>query len=195
VLAAEAERAAQTSTINLVPTDSSPDGQHIILSVPGGASGTDLWLLPLIGDRRPVKFIASPAEEMHGNFSPDGCFVAYTSNESGRVEVYVQTFPLSNRKWQVSTNGGYEPRWRADGREIYYLSNDRKLMAVSVGTGLSFDVPKPLFQTRVPTGVTANRQHYVPSRDGRRFLVNTQNGDASPTPITVVLNWAAGLKK
>jgi Tol biopolymer transport system component/predicted Ser/Thr protein kinase len=195
VLAAETEHAAQIHSINLIPTDWSPDGQHIVFSSPEVASGNDLWLLPLTGDRKPFKFLASPAEEMHGNFSPDGRFVAYTSNESGRFEVYVQTFPLSDRKWQVSTNGGYEPRWRADGREIYYLSEDRKLMAVSVGPGPSFAVPQPLFQTRVPAGVTANRTHYVPSRDGQRFLVNTQTSDPSPTPITVVLNWTAGLKK
>jgi hypothetical protein len=108
---------------------------------------------------------------------------------------YVQTFPLSDKKWQGSTNGGYEPRWRGDGREIYYLSEDRKLLAVSVGPGPSFGVPQALFQTRVPAGVTATRTHYVPSRDGQRFLVNTQTSDPSPTPITVVLNWTAGLKK
>jgi hypothetical protein len=109
--------------------------------------------------------------------------------------VYVETFPRSERRWPVSTNGGYEPRWRADGREIYYLSEDRKLMAVLVGDGPSFGVPVALFQTRVPAGVSANRTHYVPSRDGKGFLVNTQSGDPSPPPITVVLNWTAALKK
>jgi Tol biopolymer transport system component len=128
-------------------------------------------------------------------FSPDGHFVAYTSNESGKFEVYVETFPRSERRWPVSTNGGYEPRWRADGREIYYLSEDKKLMAVSVADSPSFGVPVALFQTRVPAGISANRTHYVPSRDGKRFLVNTQSGDPSPTPITVVLNWTAALKK
>jgi eukaryotic-like serine/threonine-protein kinase len=132
---------------------------------------------------------------MHGNFSPDGRLLAYSSNESGRFEVHVQTFPPSDRKWQVSTAGGYEPRWRGDGREIYYLSEDRKLMAVSVDAGPSFGVPKPLFQTRVLPGVNAQRTSYVPSRDGRRFLVNTQTGDPPPNPITVVLNWTAGLKR
>ena len=98
-------------------------------------TGDDLWLVPLGGDKKPFKFLAPPSDQIHGNFSPDGRFVAYTSNESGRFQVYVQTFPLSDRKWQVSTDGGYEPRWRGDGREIYYLSEDRKLMAVSVSAG------------------------------------------------------------
>jgi Tol biopolymer transport system component len=195
LLTLEMARAAQIRSTNLVPTDLSPDGAHIIFSVPAPDSGNDLWILPLGGDRKPFKFLATPAEEMHGNFSPDGRYVAYTSNESGRFEVYVETFPRSDLKRKVSTNGGYEPRWRADGREIYYLSEDRKLMAVPVSAGPSFGFPESLFQTRVSAGVTANRTHYVPSRDGKRFLVNTLSGDTSPTPITVVLNWTAGLKK
>jgi len=129
------------------------------------------------------------------NLSPDGRFVSYTSDESGRTEVYVQTFPLSDRKYPVSTRGGYEPRWRGDGRKIYYLSADRKLMAVAVGPGPSFGVPKALFQTRVAEGVTAYRSHYVPTRDGQRFLITTQTSDPPQASITVVLNWQAGLKK
>jgi hypothetical protein len=141
-----------------------------------------------------VKFVASPADEMHGNFSPDGRLVAYASNESGRFDIYVETLPRSDRRWSVSTNGGYEPRWRADGREIYYLSDDRTLMAVAVGAGPSFGIPEPLFQTRVPGRPTANRTHYVSSRDGGRFLVNMTT-DARAAPITVVLNWTATLKR
>ena len=152
-------------------------------------------MLPQTGDKKAVNFLTSPADEMHGNFSPDGRLVAYTSNDTGKYQVNVQTLPLSDRKWQVSTSGGYEPRWRADGHEIYYLSEDRKLMAVEVGTGPSFGIPKALFQTQVQPGVTRNHTHYVPSRDGQRFLVNTLSADASPTPITIVMNWAARLKK
>jgi eukaryotic-like serine/threonine-protein kinase len=194
VLGGEALRAAQTPSINVVPTDWSPDGRNIIFHVPSPASGSDLWLLPLGEGGKPEKFIASPGEDMHGNFSPDGRLVSYTSNESGRFEVYVETIPRSDRKWPVSTNGGYEPRWRADGGEIYYLSEDRQLMAVPVGASPSFGIPKPLFQTRVPAGVTGNRTHYVPSRDGQRFLVNMAL-DAPISPITVVVNWTATLKK
>ena len=101
----------------------------------------------------------------------------------------------SDRKWKVSNMGGYEPRWRSDGRDLYYLSEDRKLMAVSVGQGPPFGVPETLFQTKVSAGVTGYRTHYVPSRDGKRFLINTQAGDLAPIPITVALNWTAGLNK
>jgi eukaryotic-like serine/threonine-protein kinase len=195
VLKYETQHAAGIDTPNLVCSDWSPDGRYVIGSLPQQTTGDDLWLIPLSGDKKPLKFLGPPSDQIHGNFSPDGRFVAYSSNESGRFEVYVQTFPLSDRKWQVSTDGGYEPRWRAAGREIYYLSQDRKLMAVSVGTAPAFGVPKVLFQTRVPEGVTARRTHYVPSRDGQRFLVNTQSLDAPPGPITVVLNWQAELKK
>jgi hypothetical protein len=120
--------------------------------------------------------------------------VAYTSNESGRFEVYVETLPRSDRKWPSSTSGGYEPRWRADGREIYYLSEDRTLMAVPVEPGPHFGTPTPLFQAHVPAGVTGLRTHYVPSRDGQRFLVNVST-DAAASPITVVVNWTTLLNK
>jgi serine/threonine protein kinase len=195
VVTNETQHAAGIDSPNLVSSDWSPDGRYIIGSVPQESTGEDIWLIPLSGDKKPFKFLGPPSDQIHANFSPDGRFVAYTSNESGPHQVYVQTFPLSDRKWQVSTDGGYEPRWRGDGREIYYLSEDRKLMAVAVGAGPAFGVPKVLFQTRVPEGVTSRRTHYVPSRDGQRFLINTQTGDAMPNPITVVLNWQAELKK
>ena len=135
----------------LIPTDWSPDGRISLLGA--------LWIT--ICGCFPSR--TSEAGEIHRlagrrnarNFSPDGRLVAYPSNESGRFEIYVETVPRSDRKWPVSTNGGYEPRWRADGREIYYLSGDRKLMAVPVGAGPSFGIPTPLFQTHVPAGVTS----------------------------------------
>ena len=195
VLQSEGMSAAGMISTQVVPSDSSPDDERIIFSTLDLSARRHLWVLPLTGDRKPFRFFDSSSDEMQGNFSPDGRFVAYSSNESGRFEFYVQTFPRSERKWTVSANGGYEPRWRGDGREIYYLSEDRKLMAVSVGTGPSFEVPKALFQTRVPVAIDLLRTRYVPSRDGQRFLINTQIGDPAPTPITVVLNWTEWLKK
>ena len=118
-----------------------------------------------------------------------------TSTESGRFEIHVQTFPLSDRQWTVSTVGGYEPRWRADGREIYYLSADQKLVAVPVGPGPAFGAPQPLFQTGVASDVNPQRTHYVPSRDGQRFLIATPAAEQAPTTMTVVLNGTAGLRK
>jgi eukaryotic-like serine/threonine-protein kinase len=191
VLSYQTERAAGIQSFSFMDTDWSPDGKSMLCSTQNPNSGSDLWLLPLTGDKKPVQLLASPADEMHGNFSPDGRLIAYTSNESGKFQIYAQTLPFSDKKWQVSTTGGYEPRWRPDGHEIYYLSEDRKLMAVPVGPGPSFGVPKALFQTRVPAGVTANRMHYAPSRDGQRFLVDTESENQLPSSITVVMGWAA----
>ena len=162
------------------------------------ASGfpADVWLLPLGDNKKPFVLVGSRSDQMHANFSPDGRFIAYTSNESGRYQVYVETLPLSDRKSLISTNGGYEPRWRADSREIYFLSEDRQLMAVPVSTGPKpFGRPQRLFQTDVHPGVSLLRTRYVSSRDGSRFLVHTRSRDLRPVSITVVLNWTAGLKK
>jgi dipeptidyl aminopeptidase/acylaminoacyl peptidase len=201
VLIEGAGRAAQVASLALTPTDWSSDGGNLIIfSMPTLTSGYDLWRLPMVGERQPSMLLQAPGDQLHANFSPDGLLVAYSTSQSGRFEVYASTMD-KERQWPVSIDGGYEPRWRADGREIYYLSGDRKLMAVSVGlipkgAGPSpFGVPKPLFQTGVTVAVSPLRTHFVPSRDGQRFLINTQAGELSPDPITVVLNWTAGLKK
>ncbi len=192
LLLEQAARAAGLGDSNLVPSDWSPDGQHIAVV---GSVPSDLWLLPVDQNRKPARFTRSPSDQMHANFSPDGRYIAYTSNESGRYDVYVEPLPQSDRKFQISTNGGYEPRWRADGQEIYYLSEDLKLMAVSVSSGaVPFGVPRLLFQTEVHAGVESFRTHYVPNRDGTRFLVHTRSGELLPVPITVVLNWTAGVE-
>ena len=194
VLSQTAVQASGVLSGNMLLSDWSPDGRHLLFSATT-SSDYDLWLVPLAGDSKPVSFLTAPGDQWHGNFSPDSKLVAYSSNESGRFEVHVQTFPLTDQNWAVSTTGGYEPRWRADGRELYYLSLDQKLMAVAVGPGPSFGAPTELFRVRVAEGVRSFRAHYVPSRDGRRFLINTLTGDAAIVPITVVLNWTAGLKK
>jgi dipeptidyl aminopeptidase/acylaminoacyl peptidase/predicted Ser/Thr protein kinase len=185
--------AAGTSLSSLVLTDWSSDGRYILYTS-GGSAGSQLWLLPMSGDRKPSLFRESSSDIMHANFSPNGRSIAYTSNESGRYEVWVETVPRSDKKKQISIDGGYEPRWRADGGEIYFLSEDRKLMAVKVEPDFSFGSPRVLFQTRVAQGVYASHVHYLPSRDGR-FLMNIQIGEPTSPPITIVLNWIQGLKK
>jgi eukaryotic-like serine/threonine-protein kinase len=175
--------------------DWSPDGRHVLYNAMSRQS-FDLWVLPLFGERRPEPFVRTDFQEAGGRFSPDGRFVAYISNESGRFEVYVQSFPASGGKWQVSNGGGASPRWRRDGRELFYLSADGKLMAVEVdGSSDTFEagVPAPLFEPRV--GSISGDSPYDVAADGRRFLVNVLVEENAPVPVTVVLNWTADLKR
>ena len=129
---------------------------------------------------------------MNGKFSPDGKWVAYTSNESGRWEVYVTSFPAANGKWQTSTSGGTQPRWRADGKELYYMDPGGRMMAVPITTGTSFEqgAPSVLFQTD-PKEIVASSERYVydATRDGQRFLVNTKVESADRQSMLVILNW------
>ena len=106
-------------------------------------TGYDLWVLPLEGDRKPQPYLQTQFRENQGQFSPDGHWVAYTSDESGRLEVYVQPFPAAGGKWQISTNGGENPKWRRDGKELFYLGLDRRLMAVEVKTAPTFEAGLP----------------------------------------------------
>jgi Tol biopolymer transport system component len=183
-----------------MPTGWSPDGRFIMYrSVDWrSATGRDLLVVPNTGDRKPFPYLATKAEEREGQFSPDGRWVAYQSNESGRFEIYVQPFPEARGKWQVSTDGGTQPRWRKDGRELFYIGLDSKLMAASI-TLAAMDVrverPAVLFQTRLAGGALPGilKQQYTVAPDGR-FLMNVETGDASAAPITLVLNWSPGGK-
>ena len=190
------EEVLTEDNLDKTPVSWSPDGRFILYVSTGTSTGNDLFALPLSGDRKPVPFLQTQFSESQGQFSPDGRWVAYTSNESGRFEVYVAPFPGPGGKWQISTTGGSLPRWRRDGTEIFFLAPDNALMAAAVnGKALSFQVGavKPLFQTRL----VGPRHEYDVSADGQKFLINSapqQNG-AAPAPITVVVNWTAGLKK
>jgi len=179
------------------PTDWSRDGRYIIFTVAGRKTKLDLWYMPIDGDRKPIPFLQSPFNEDAGRFSPDGHFVAYMSDQSGTNEIYVQTFPPSSAQWQVSSGGGAGPVWRRDGKELFYLSPGRKLMAVDVKLGsntFEAGVPRMLFQTRGP-GFPGPRNAYDVSPDGQRFLIISTPADAPPTPVTVVTNWSADLKR
>jgi Tol biopolymer transport system component len=187
------------SDMNSRVADWSPDGKFLLYVVTAPKTGNDLWTLPLEGDRKPTPFLVTPFSETQGQFSPGGPrLVAYTSNESGQSEIYVQPFPPGGGKFHISSGGGSQPRWRRDGKEIYYISPDGKLMAVEVKTAPTFEagVPKALFQTEIEGGGGVQAVfRYDVSADGRRFLINTVPGQAASAPVTVVLNWTAGLKK
>jgi dipeptidyl aminopeptidase/acylaminoacyl peptidase len=177
----------------------SRDGKYLLYEKNGTVkTKIDLWVLPMSGDPTPFPYLQGAFVESHAQFSPDGRWVAYVSDESGRAEVFVQSFPVSGGKWQISTAGGDQPQWRGDGKELFYIAPDRNLMAVTVSGGSNFEAGRPavLFQTAVPlTGIADDRNNYVTTQDGQRFLVNNLANITNSQPLTLVLNWAADLKK
>jgi Tol biopolymer transport system component len=190
------------------PTSWSPDGQLVVYEAFDPKTSWDLWALPLSGDRQPRPILHSEFQELEGQISPDGRWLAYTSDESKRWEVYVRPLSDATGKWLISSAGGRFARWRGDGKELFYLTSERKLMAVDVGTaGSAFDVgiPKVLFDVRIaetffqatPIGAQAKTPSpYAVTRDGRRFLVITDTSSQQvETPMTVVVNWPAVLKR
>jgi serine/threonine-protein kinase len=183
----------------MFPVDWSRNGTLLLSRVDAVAS---LYFLRVGGDRKPVAYLATPFSEYAPKFSPDGKWVAYRSSEAGRSEIYVRPFPDAGAgKWMISNGGGFAPRWLADGREIIYLSQDRVLMSVEVniaGPKFQSSPPKPLFAVNVAnpnaaTGVIGRSWDVTP--DGRRFLILQASERKGPEPMTVVLNWQAGLKK
>jgi len=183
----------------------SPDRRFLLYLSIGGKTRSKLWVLPLQGDRKPLPLLWTEFDELDGRFSPDGRWVAYVSNESGRYEVYVRAFPpdplpqgISNTsvKWPISDNGGSSPMWRQDGKELYYIDRDGKLIAVTISAGPAFQsgVPKVLFQTPTKGAQKAGFTRWAPSPDGKRFLFLVPEKQEAAT-LTVILNWQAGLKK
>jgi len=172
----------------------SPDGKLLLYltTAPGGLTQQDMWVVPMTRDRPPSPYIATEFSEGVGaQFSPDGHWVAYTSNESGRQEVYVASFPVPSSKWPVSTNGGLLPRWRGDGREIFYFeAGNSRVMAAEVtreGAALRIGTVRQLFNVR-PAG---GRKFWDVSPDGQRFLVNTALAAPEEAPLTLLVNWSA----
>jgi Tol biopolymer transport system component len=141
-----------------------------------------------------ISFLQTPFGEFQARFSPDGRFVAYASNESGRWEVYVRSFSGSGGKWHISSGGGTDPQWRGDGKELFYLDPDRVLMAVAVTDDPTFaaGVPEPLFEASVITSILS-RNRYAASADGQRFLLVSPLATDPRASIFVVTNWAEGL--
>jgi dipeptidyl aminopeptidase/acylaminoacyl peptidase len=181
------------------PRDWSPDGKWLLYSTTG-----DLWLLPLEGDHKPIPFTQTPASnEDFGQFSPDGKWMAYASNESGQDQVYVQPIPATGAKWQLSSAGGSYPKWRSDGKELFFLAADGKLMAVPIAFtgarnpsssgGFESGAPQALFD--IGDGNLGATWAYQPGAGGQHFLIAVPSSGEKPPAITVVLNWQAGLKK
>jgi Tol biopolymer transport system component len=193
---------------NKFATSWSPDGRFIVFDSADAATSQkgDLWLLPMMSDRKPIQLTQTPFNELNGRFSPDGEWIAYQSDESGTSEVYVTTFvapgPSASRagiaspiRKLVSTAGGNQPRWRRDSKELFYLTADGVLMAVPIKgqrRTAEFGTPQRLFEI---TRVASAGGGYDVSADGQRFLINKPVEGTGPTPITVVLNWTSGFAK
>jgi Tol biopolymer transport system component len=175
------------------PLSWSPDGRFLIYAKVNPETAADLLALPMDGERKPFAVVQTPANENQGQFSPDGHWVAYTSNESGLSEIYVIPFPPSpsGGRWLVSKGGGVMPRWRRDGKELFYISPDSQMMAVDVATRQVFKSGNPhsLFQTDIlDTGIRTGTTSWDIAPDGRFLIISETSTIAS---ITVVLNWPA----
>jgi Tol biopolymer transport system component len=193
---APAEELLRVET-NTGPNDWSADGRWLALNQRSAETGWDIVVLDLGEENRGklTPFVQGRFMEVRPSFSPDAKWIAYQSNESGRSEIYVQQFPGPGGKWQISTDGGSEPRWSDDGSEIFYLTPASTLMSVPVSTGdtLSAGRPQELFDVRLQPITTRNR--WLVSRDGQRFLFLQPEGSSRSLPTTVVMNWAESLKE
>ncbi len=183
------------SNFNKAPTDWSRDGRYIIYRQTGPKTQFDIWALPLFDKQNPFPLVQSAANESAGVLSPDGRWLAYHSDESGRYEVYAQSFPGGGGKQRVSTGGGVWPYWRGDGKELYYRAQDDKLMAVPITgqTNLAVGAPVTLFEFR--SGGLPDQPYYSAGPDGRHFLLSAIVDAGTNSPLTALVNWTAGLKK
>jgi eukaryotic-like serine/threonine-protein kinase len=181
------------------PTSWSRDGRFLLFTSFDPKTSRDIWVLPLDGDRKPVPFLRTEFDEREGSFSPDGRWVAYTSRESGRFEVYVRPFSppgaagssSAGGKWQIS-KAGRAPLWRGDSKELFYVATDGKVMAIEVAANPAFQagIPQPLFS------LAPGSLNPLVTSDGKRFLIAAPPQQANPEiPITVLLNWPALLEK
>jgi len=179
----------------LTPREVSADGRFLLYLASSPSTGWDIWAMSLTGDRKRFPVVATSFEERDPVFSPDGRWIAFQSDETGRFEIYAQPFPGPSAKLSISNNGGTQPRWGRNGKEVFYIGPDSRLMAVTVSTDhetLQRGVPVALFQTRIAGGALVpapNKQQYDVSHDGGQFIINTSTEEVSTTAITVILNW------
>ena len=191
------ETVLETPGIFESPQSFSPDGRYLVfVREPMNLHGNfAIWALPMFGDRKPFPIVDNAFNDFNPTLSPAGKWLAYQNNESGRSEIYLTPFPAGGAKWQVSTGGGVDPRWRGDGKELYFLDPTDSLMAVDVdssGPAPRLGIPHMLFQA---VGVQRQVGTYVVTPDGKKFLVNRGSAKQGTEPITLIQNWPAELKK
>lgn len=184
----------------LITTDCTRDGKFLVFTTSSATKGFDIWALPLDGGK-PIPQIEAEFNEMHGNVSPDGRWLAYTTDESGSHQVNVRPFPVvaaTASQWPVSTHGGSEPRWKRDGTELYYMNDEQQIMVVPVTAGARFNagIPRVLFATKAPKNVSPYRSRYDVSPDGQRFLVfNLESSDAAAASLPILIHWQKFLER
>jgi eukaryotic-like serine/threonine-protein kinase len=186
-------KALLTGPRGMFPTDWSGDGETILFQTFDSSTRWDISALRLSGDRKAVPLLQTPFDERDAKFAPNSRWIAYSSDESGRSEIYVQQIAGTGTKAPISTTGGVQPVWKHDGTELYYLGFDGRLMAVPIqftaDSGIHAAAPVPLFMTHIGPSSPLIRQNYAVSQDGERFLMNTMIEDTRAAPITVILNW------
>jgi len=191
------ERPLFTSSDEKYPSDWSADGRYILYESTTPETASDLWVLPVSGDGqagKPEVYLNSEFVERDGRFSPDVRWVAYTSNETGRDEVYVQSFPTGQGKWQISTSGGGKPAWRRDGRELFYLSSDGYMMTVPVTIGGKFAAANPRRLFAVSNGPQSFAAQYAVDRRAETFILISRTNAAQHNNLHIILNWHPELK-
>ena len=168
------------------PDDWSRDGRWLLYVV-ASERAFDVWALDVMQQKaEPV--LQSAANEVQPRLSPDGKWLAYASDETGRWEIWVRGFGATQGRWVISSSGGTQPVWRGDGRELFYLAPDGVLQAVSVGDSWQAVSPHPLFRTTLPNALAPFRTSYAVSSDGQRFLLNSLRPNPQASAITVILN-------
>jgi len=191
-----AETVLETAGVAEIPFSVCRDGRYLAYAQTPTGSNSSVWILPLAGDRKPFALVQSQFRNSAPAFSPDCKWVAYVSNETGQEEVYITHFPEATRRSQVSTQGGTYPRWRGDGKELFYFSEAQNtMMAVNVdekAEELSLGSPRALFHLANNAGSFAR---FDVTADGRRFLISEPNSPSGTVPLTLVTNWDAELKK
>ena len=179
------------------PRSVSPDGRYLVYErrLNLNEPGDHIWALPLSGNEKPFPIVQDAFDERAPTVSPDGKWLAYQSNESGRPEIYITAFPGGGAKWQVSSDGGTTPKWRGDGKELFFLNPLDNIVAVDVnmaGNAVKLGAPHTLFQA---VGIQRDFGPYDVTADGKKFLINSGDLKKGTDPLTLVQNWAAELKK